>query len=230
MSPQEDWFQAVSNTCKRHPDCDYFGGRILLHAPDLEIPEWMRHGMIRGVNLSVIDHGEEDLAIEDGAWPSENHMWVRSRVFEKGKRLEHIWLSSAELVLWLQNQGRGGIWSGDAVAGHRIQAELLPVKKVRSRMARFGRNIPHIHKNHENAAPYERLRIHRPVVWFFVCAGHYFRSVARYLSGFLILDQSKRLERQLPAIKGMAHSKESLLMIAESNHVTGWLIKNHHRT
>ena len=229
ISPKENWFHAIVDTCKRHPECDFFGGRIQLDPSIHEIPNW-NQGIIRAITLSVIDNGDKDAEIPQGSWPSGGHFWVRSSVFDKGVRFTHIWLTEPELILGLQDRGSRGIWSGDAVAKHRIQPELLPLEKARVRMAQFGRNAPYIRNQYYNISRKAKFNKEHPILWFLACIAYLFRSVIIYLSAYLMFNTDRRIMRQLKAIMSIAHAKECILISLESNRLTAWLIPGLPRT
>jgi glycosyltransferase involved in cell wall biosynthesis len=212
MSPREDWFQAVVDTCKRHPECDFFGGRIHAVLPDCDVPGWARSGITRMIALSVADRGEHDIEISQGEWPSGNHFWLRTFVFDEGLRFADIWLTEPELTLGLMDRGCRGLWAGAALAGHRVQPGLLSLRNFRARAALFGRNLPHARLHHHNVVPQATFRENHPTLWHVRCIANLFRWMGLYILGSLTLSRDKRVRQQLWPIIGVSRNVECLRM------------------
>jgi glycosyltransferase involved in cell wall biosynthesis len=142
MSPHPDWFQAVSAICRRWLDKDIFTGRSYIIWPSEQLPGWAKDSRIRSWAFSVMDQGNQERVLERGRWFSGNHVWFRSRVFAGGRRLENTWNSdSANLILQLVEDGYEGIYTPEAVAGHRIQPSLLDETIIRNRAIMVGRTF-----------------------------------------------------------------------------------------
>src|SRR5579864_4352562 len=65
---------------------------------------------------------------------------VSLRVLEGGRRFKNIWLTEPDFQLDLVEEGFCGVAGPDAVAGHRIQPELLQPSVVLDRARREGKS------------------------------------------------------------------------------------------
>lgn len=142
MSPEPNWIQGVLAISARWPQCDFFTGRSYVIWPDQPIPDWALAPEIRGWAFSVLDYrGERDRSIEPGQWPSGNHFWFRPKLLRSGRRFEPVWATEPRFIMEAVEAGARGIIGPDAVAGHRIQPELLDEQVLRDRAIRVGRSF-----------------------------------------------------------------------------------------
>jgi hypothetical protein len=141
MSPEPGWFKGVLSLSGRWPDKDFFTGRTPIIWPAQDVPGWAAMPEIRGWIFSAVDGGTRDTFLADGDWFLGGHFWFRSRVLDDGRRFKDIWLTEPDFMLQLVEDGFQGLAGPDAVAGHRIQAELLDPTLVRERAIIHGRAL-----------------------------------------------------------------------------------------
>ena len=162
MSPESGWGQGVVAITKRWPNKGYYSGRSYVIWPkDVVVPEWAKDRSLAGWAFSVVGPKDRDQLVEPGRWVSGNHFWLRrsaieSRRFESPTDITletHIEMSEPRLMLDLDAAGLGGVMGPDAVAGHRIQPELLDADLLRKRARRVGRGFAEV-----------RMRPYRPNV------------------------------------------------------------------
>ncbi len=139
MSVEKEWLVGVQSICNRHPDYDLFSGRSYVIWPDKEVPSWAEDQQLLQWAMSVMQSIHEDRVIGRGYWPSGNHFWVRSRVFEDGRKFENLW-SEAHFTLKLLEDGYKGVYGPEAAAGHRIQSPLLKKDVMRKRAITCGKS------------------------------------------------------------------------------------------
>jgi glycosyltransferase involved in cell wall biosynthesis len=147
MSPQPGWFAGVKDICDRWPDVDLFTGSSFIIWPAVEVPDWCRHPRLRGWAFSVMNVTKE-APLSEGRWFSGNHFWFRSRVLADGRQfesgediLDSHFMSDAQFMLQLSEDGYRGLKAPDAICGHRIQKELLDFSVLKERAWRVGRGF-----------------------------------------------------------------------------------------
>jgi hypothetical protein len=141
MSVEPGWCQGVLATSRRWPGADFFSGRTQVLWPSGPIPPWALHcpPAVCGWLFSAGDRGAEDFRLEESQCISGNFFWFRSRVLAAGRRFSDTWLTEPEFQLQLVAEGHWGVQSADAVAGHRIQRDLLEPAVALERAVRAGR-------------------------------------------------------------------------------------------
>ena len=212
ISVRADWLQAVAAICRRWPHADLFTGDTVVVWPNVPVPRWARSPAIRHGVLSCVEWGERDRVLRDGQWFPGGHFWFRSRVLASGRRFRDIWLTEPDFQLDLLENGCSGIASSEAVAGHRVQPELLEpdVALDRARLAAqiawlrlrpFRRSVP-------QAARFNR----HPLLARAACILNYLRWWLVY--GASSLAYSTRLRRGFPlrviALERMSIAREYL--------------------
>jgi glycosyltransferase involved in cell wall biosynthesis len=125
MSPNPNWFRAVTSIYNRWPDKDIFSGHTYIIWPYEEVPAWAKERKLCSWLFSAAGLDPTDTELADGRWYSGNHFWFRSRVLEGGRRFKDIWLTEPDFQLDLVEEGFRGVGSGEALVGHRIQPALL---------------------------------------------------------------------------------------------------------
>lgn len=210
MVPAHDWFHAVLDTCRRNPDYDFFGGRIYPIYPQEDLPGWIHTGSVRRWAFSCIDKGEQDQPMSQGEWPCGNHFWFRKSIPDAGLRFHNLWATEPEFGLRLAAMGYQGLWSGSAVAGHRIQSALLSVENLRKRAALLGRSLPHVRLPFDRTEREAIFRREHPRLWTIWNAFSLARWSCLYAGSLVTASRDARIGRQLTAILGIAKSTESL--------------------
>ena len=75
---------------------------------------------------------------------SGNHFWFRAAAVDGGERFAPIWLTEPAFLLDQIEAGRRGLRVPDAVAGHRVQPELLDAEVVRRRARILGSELAEV--------------------------------------------------------------------------------------
>lgn len=212
MSVHPDWFQGVRDLSARHPEHDVFTGRSYVIWPDgEEIPAWARLKSFHPWAFSVLDFDDDhDRPLRPGHWPSGNHFWFRSRVLAGGRRFDDMWNAEGKFNLRLQQDGYRGMIGPDAVAGHRIQPELLRRDVIRSRAWKTGVNIAQAqlpqHRAVHQAAFFHRHPWLSRMLW----VANLLRWGAVCAVGSLHPSSSRRFEIQTRAILALGTNWERL--------------------
>lgn len=141
ISPHIDWLQGVKAISARWPDKDIFTGKSYVIWPTEKVPEWVFEPAIQVGIFSLISFGENDEILQPGTWFAGGLFWFRSRVLSNGKRFEDVWRTEPAFMLDLTEEGFEGIYGPEAVAGHRIQPDLLDEKTAWKRAVKEGRTL-----------------------------------------------------------------------------------------
>ena len=212
ISVRADWLQAVAAICRRWPHADFFTGDTVVVWPNVPIPRWATSPAIRSGVLSCVEWGERDRVLRDGQWFPGGHFWFRSRVLASGRRFRDIWLTEPDFQLDLLENGCSGIASGEAVAGHRIQPQLLEPGVVLDR-ARLAAQIAWLRLRPFRRYVPQAVRFNRhPLLARAVCVLNYLRW--RLVYGVSSFAYSTRLRRGFPlrvlALERMGIAREYL--------------------
>lgn len=150
LTLERGWVRGVMAITHRWPRCGFYTGRSYIIWPTgVMVPPWANHPAIRSWAYSVMGSSSSDKPIEPGRWASGNHFWVRREVMA-GRRFHaptdlsldtHIEMAEPRLMMDLTESGLPGVMGPEAVAGHRIQAELLDPDVIRRRASRVGRGF-----------------------------------------------------------------------------------------
>ena len=144
MSPHTDWLQGVAAISDRWPDKDIFTGNNYVIWPTQSVPDWVLEPAIQVGIFSLISFGEKDEMLKRGTWFAGGHFWFRSRVLFDGKRFEDVWRTEPAFMLRLTEEGYEGVYGADAVAGHRIQPDLLNEQTAWKRAVKEGRTLAEV--------------------------------------------------------------------------------------
>ena len=212
ISVRADWFQAVAAICRRWPHADVFTGNTVVVWPNVPIPNWATSPAIRSGVLSCVEWGECDLPLREGQWFPGGHFWFRSRVLASGRRFRDIWLTEPDFQLDLLENGSSGIASGEAVAGHRIQPQLL-VPDVALDRARLAAQIAWLRLRPFRRSVRQAVRFNQhPLLARAGCVLNYLRW--RLVYGVSSLAYSTRFRRGFPlrvlALERMSIAREYL--------------------
>ncbi len=211
MSPHSDWFRGVIGICKRWPDKDIFTGDTYIIWPCDDVPDWAKKPKIHSWIFSGSRLGNSDSPLQDGRWFMGGHFWFRSRVLEGSRRFRDIWVTEPDFQLDLVEQGLRGVACRDAVAGHRIQAEMLQREVALNRARKTG-------------ACYARLRLHpyrarvkqarllytHPWLGRLFCLFNHLRWRLLYVVSYLYPSDGSRFEHRLIAVERMTTYLELL--------------------
>ncbi len=144
MSPDSGWVKGVLRASGRNPGHDLFSGRSHVIWPDRPCPGWARSRRLRGWVYSVSDSGPAEWPMTPNNLFSGNHFWFRAAAVDGGERFAPIWLTEPAFLLDQIEAGRRGLWVPDAVAGHRVQPELLDAGVVRRRARILGSELAEV--------------------------------------------------------------------------------------
>jgi len=195
MTLEHGWVRAVVEGCRRWPDYDIFSGRSTVTFPkEVTIPAWAHRIEFAGWAFSVVDTGTEDHAMPRGFYPSGNHFWVRSRVFESNRRFPDLKiLSDAGFVLALYEDGFKGMWIGSAIVRHHIQPHLLEPTTLLKRMRLIGVESPYVWMPNHNLSWQARMFRDHPYVWISLSCCNTLRWLVNRLACFTKRDAGDRL-------------------------------------
>jgi len=219
MTVEEGWFRGVRSICARYPDHDLFSGRSYVIWPCEEIPGWAKDLHVLQWAMSVMESIHEDREIHRGYWPSGNHYWVRSRVFEDGRGFQNIW-SEAHFTLGLLEDGYRGVYGPDAVVGHRIQPPLLDPDTLRKRAIVTGKSRANSCLPYPRSFPRAKLLRDHPLRFRTLVLANalrwWLKSKLAAAKGF----NDKNFPEELTALLEMAYNLESFRIAGRVRH--GW--------
>jgi glycosyltransferase involved in cell wall biosynthesis len=210
MSVHPDWFQGVAAICKRWPNKDVFTGSTHVIWPCDDVPDWAKKASLLGGMFSCMNIGNSDIPLEDGQWFLGGHFWFRSRVLEGGRRFKDIWLTEPDFQLDLVEQGFCGVAGPDAIAGHRVQLELLQ-RDIALQRARKGGDRAWVRlQPYRKSVRQARLFQAHPWLARLYCVLNYLRWSLLYLASYLYPSDAGRFERRLIALERMTIALEYL--------------------
>jgi glycosyltransferase involved in cell wall biosynthesis len=202
MTPHADWFQGVISICQRWPDKDIFAGNTYIIWPSNEVPDWAKKPKLYSWIFSAVHIGNSDALLENGRWFSGNHFWFRSRVLSGGISFKDFWNSEADFQLDLVEHGFNGVAGYDAVAGHRIQPELLQRKFVLNRARIVGRRHAWLRlRPYRHCVKQARLLHQHPWLGRLFCLLNYLRWCLLYVLSYTYPSGGTRFERRLIAVE-----------------------------
>jgi glycosyltransferase involved in cell wall biosynthesis len=211
MSPQADWFQGVAAICDRWPDKDIFTSHTYVIWPSEDVPDWARSPRIQSWIFSAASLTGSDAELEDGRWFSGNHFWFRSRVLKGGRRFRDMWLTEPDFQLDLVEEGFRGVAGRGAIAGHRIQPELLQRDIVLNRAKKTGALYAWLRlQPYRSKVKQARLLHGHPWLGRLFCLLVYLRWRMTYFISYLYLSDASRFEHKLVAIERMTTYLELL--------------------
>jgi glycosyltransferase involved in cell wall biosynthesis len=188
MSPHSDWFQGVAAICKRWPGKDLFTGNTYVIWPPIEIPAWARAGTNLGWLYADWHRGSSDVELPDGHWFLGGHFWFRSRVLNSGLRFKDMWLTEPNFQLELTERGFGGVTGPDAIAGHRVQPQLLQKMVVLDRAKKTGVALAQLRlQPYRNKVKHARLLHRHPCLGRLFCLLNCTRWCLCYMASYVYL-------------------------------------------
>lgn len=220
MTVAKNWIRGVHDITQRHPDCDIFTGNSYVIWPCKDVPGWAALGRLDDWGFSVQNRGNSDAPIRAERYPGSGHFWIRSRVLGFGVRFDEppydefaplAWVSDADFLLQLFALGCRGMSGPDAVAGHRIQRELLDKTVMWKRAATVGRSIPYTRSVYPDIFLRARILERSMLFYWLVHLGKFSKSLAQYAACFLQRDRDWRFVNQLLSRAQIFNNLESLL-------------------
>lgn len=211
ISPHKDWVKGVIRLCHRWPGKDLFTGKTYVIWPDGTVPGWALNPAIQSWMFSAIDYGDLDKPLAEGRWFSGNHFWFRSRVLSGGRRFKDIWLTEPDFMLQLVQEGYQGVSGPDAVAGHRVQPELLQQATARARAVEVGRSFARLRldpyrSNVNQAVLFKKY----PLLARLFCLANGLRWQGLFLAAKLCSSADLRFVRSLVALERLSTYRELL--------------------
>lgn len=202
MSPHADWFKGVMSICRRWPDKDIFTGDTYIIWPSGQVPNWATKSSLQSWIFSAYHIGTSDSLLENGRWFSGNHFWFRSRVLEGGQRFNKFWNSEADFQLDLVEKGFRGVAGPDAVAGHRIQTELLQREFALNRARMVGSRHAWLRlQPYRQSVKQARLLHKHPWLGRLFCLLNYLRWRLLYLVSYFYPSSASRFEQRLITVE-----------------------------
>ena len=208
MSPHEDWFVGVMETCERWPDCHMFTGRTYAIYPQDDVPGWANHWFMRG-HLSTVDEHQER-AFRPSEWISANNCWIRRDVLDTGLRFDDRWLTEPMFGLRLSEQGYTGAFTPTAAAGHRLQPPLLCKRNILQRAREYGKQVAHVTLPHYKTVRIAKRLHDRPLATRLYCFFRLLKWVAWYCGSRLQWSRSSRFANRVMASYFIAYNREIL--------------------
>lgn len=164
MSVEPHWCQGVVGLSARWPRATFFTGRTRVVWPAGPTPRWATHPRIQSWIFSVQDAPTTDSPVQKGQWFLGGHFWFRSHVRESGHRFEDIWATEPFFMLQLAAEGAQGVRGPDAIAGHRIQRQLLDPDVAIRRARRVGETFAGVRLDPRFGLRHSQLSSHYPRV------------------------------------------------------------------
>jgi glycosyltransferase involved in cell wall biosynthesis len=228
MSVHEDWFHGVATICKRWPDKDIFAGHTYIIWPINDVPNWAKKTRFHSSLFSAVSIGRQDTLLDEGRWFSGNHFWFRSPVLEKKPHFKDIWLTEPDFQLDLAEMGFSGIATPDAVAGHRLQPELLDRKVLLNRAKKTGVLSAQVRlEPYRKKVKQARLLHAYPLLGRLFCLLNHLRWRILYLTAYLYPTDSSRFEHRLIALERMASYIE---LLRAANRLEDYALRSRVRT
>src|SRR5581483_4971505 len=209
MTPHRDWFQGVAALCRRWPGKDLFTGRSYVVWPASSPPALTQSGPLRTWMYSIIDGGDKDRPMGNGRWFSGNHFWFRSRCLAAGVRFEDVWLTEPKFMLDLVEKGYEAISGPDAVAGHRIQEQLLNENAIRERAVRVGRSNAEVRLCPYRSSVKHAVFMNRhPLVGRIFCCAKLLQSGLKWVTAQMNLNATSRLISGVIALEQITYQAQ----------------------
>jgi hypothetical protein len=209
MSPRLDWFQGVAAISARWPGKDLFTGNTYIVWPSGKVPDWAKTRKIGGWLYADWHRGDSDAELPDGEWFLGGHFWFRHKVLETGIRFKDTWLTEPHFQLDLGDMGFSGVTGTDAVAGHRIQPELLQQDVVLNRARRTGASMASVRLDpYRPKVKQARLMHERPWLGRAFCLLNHLQWRARYLTAGLNPFHAQAFGHRIYALERMTAYRE----------------------
>ena len=211
MSPHPDWFKGVSAICMRWPEADIFAGKTYIIWPEGNVPGWARNTKLQSWIFSAVGVGDLDSPLAKGRWFSGNHFWFRSRIIDRGHRFRDLWLTEPDFQLSMAELGYRGISGPDALAGHRVQPELLKKKAAIDRAKKVGVFYARLRLDpYRGRIKQARLFQKHPMLARLFCLFNHIRWGFMFLASYLYPSDDTRFVRRLIALERISAYQEYL--------------------
>jgi glycosyltransferase involved in cell wall biosynthesis len=210
MSPDPNWFRGAMALCNRWPDKDIFTGNTFIIWPSESVPAWAKKPSLQSWIFSSYRTGDADTPLREG-WYSGNHFWFRSRALASRKRFKDIWITEGDFQLDLVELGFEGVAGADAIAGHRIQPELLRREVVLERAKITGACMARLRvQPGRKKVKQARMFAEHPLAARMFCALNYLRWRALFFVSYFHPSDAGRFEHKLIALERMSAYREYL--------------------
>lgn len=209
VMPRTDWLTEIASGCARHPNCNVFGGKIIVNWPDCEIPSWARHPFILSFGYALHDLGESDIQYGMNECPFGPNFWVRRCVFDDRRRYsEEVGLMGSETTFLKQlaDDGYTMTYLPSAVVQHCIQEGQVTEAVIRKRAYRLGRSAPHF------GLCRPRLLKHSRLAWRALRVVALTRYAVLYVFARCVRRTDRRVLLAVQALQGMGYCVESLVL------------------
>ncbi len=202
MSPDPNWFQGVAAICRRWPERDIFTGNTYVIWPPMEVPAWAKARANLGWLYADWHRGSSDVGLPDGQWFIGGHFWFRSRVLKSGVRFKDMWLTEPNFQLELAELGFSGVTGPDAIAGHRIQSQLLEKTAVLDRAKKTGVALAQVRlQPYRNKVKHARLLHRHPCLGRLFCLLNYTRWYLSYMVSYVYFFNKDRFAHRVYALE-----------------------------
>ncbi|MEM7165576.1 MAG: glycosyltransferase [Planctomycetota bacterium] len=214
ITPVPQWLQAIAATCDRWPDHAMFGGKIDIVWPIDDLPTWVEDPGIRAFAFAAHDYADEEKEYEGRHVPFGPNYWVRSSVFEDGRRFNEaigpqpknrIMGDETLFMRAFVDEGNRVVYSPDAAVGHRIQKEMVTYEGVMNRAHQFGRTVTHL-----LGVEQQELLDRQPILWWIVRSAAVVRCALRYWVGKLVSSPARKVPRAVRHLRDLSHQLESM--------------------
>jgi len=214
VTPRPDWLQQVAAAAYRWPDYAVFGGKVDVRWPVSHVPAWAEIPWIREMSFAAHDFGPTDTPYEGLNYPYGANYWVRSLVFQHGRRFNEavgprpknrIMGSESSFLAGLAHNDYAMMYIGESIVEHRIAPSEVSVKSLCKRAVRFGRGNVHV-----RGIP-ERDRLARsPLRWYLRHSSRLGYGCLRYLAAHCLRDENRRAEAFARAAHLIGYEREAL--------------------
>jgi len=219
--PRHDWLMAIAKSVKQWPNISVFGGNVTVRWPGGKVPEWTKppHGRTWGLGGHCL--GDEDCPYPAGNFPTGANLWVRRLVFSAERRFNErvgprprnrITGSETSFLLHLERDGFSMMYVSSVTVVHRVQPELLTMRKLRHRAWSMGRSSPHMY-----GLCRPELFARSPGLWYLLRLRALAWATFRYVVATVDPFSSQRFSRRLEAVNDIAHSIESFKLAHDAS-------------
>jgi glycosyltransferase involved in cell wall biosynthesis len=209
MSPHPDWFQGVAAICRRWPEKDLFTGYTYIVWPVEPVPGWAKKPRLQSWLFSAGQVAAADAELKPGRWYLGGHFWFRARALELQSsfqpRFKDIWVTEPDFQLDLIESGCSGVSARDAMAGHRIQPELLQKDLVTKRARKTGQATAWLRlQPYRKSMKQARLLHDHPFLGRIFCLVNHLRWCSLYGMSFLLSSEGSGFALRLVALERMS--------------------------
>jgi glycosyltransferase involved in cell wall biosynthesis len=216
MTPHREWFQGIAALSKRWPDKDMFTGRSYVIWPASTSPAVAQNTTLGVWMYSILDEGSQDRPMDNGRWFPGGHFWFRSRCLQNGIRFDDIWLTEPKFMLDLVERGYGAVSGPDAVAGHRIQEQLLIESVIRERAKKVGRSNAEVRlRPYRQSIKHARLLNQRPLLGRLFCCAKFSQWALHWARAKLHFNANNRFVATMVALEQLTYYRHLLRTASE---------------